>query len=79
MLIIFLGLLQCISPQLVVVRVVAGRAWTRDTSTMSRSKLEFTEASRTQIGGFTEENEKSKGLTTSGSQSSSEHIPIGEV
>ena len=55
---IFLGLLQCISPQLVVLRVVAGRAWTRDTSTMSRSKLEFTEASRTQIGGFTEENEK---------------------
>ncbi|EJF62039.1 hypothetical protein BD309DRAFT_1066392 [Dichomitus squalens] len=72
-------MMTCIAPQLVVLRVVAGRAWTREKSTMIQSKLEFTDASRTQFGGSSAANEKSDGLTASGSVSSSEHIPIGDV
>ena len=53
------GRMQCIAPQLVVLRVVAGRAWTREKTSMIQSKLEFTDGSRTQIGGGFSANEKS--------------------
>ncbi|KAM5540176.1 hypothetical protein V8D89_006316 [Ganoderma adspersum] len=66
----------CIAPQLVVLRVVAGRAWTREkTSMMIQSKLEFTDGSRTQIEGGISTNEKSDHvLVTSRSHTSSEDV-----
>lgn len=45
---------QCIAPQMIILRVVRGRAWTRNTSAMTDTNLEFTRsaqaATETQLG-----------------------------
>ena len=72
---LMIGVIQCIAPQLVVLRVVAGRAWTREKTSMIQSKLEFTDGSRTQIEGSHSTNEKSDHvLVTSRSHTSSEDV-----
>ena len=75
---------QCIAPQLVVLRVVAGRAWTREKTSMIQSKLEFTDGSRTQIGGGQSTNDKEKShhdlVVRTASRSSSNDIEeVGAV
>lgn len=64
---------------LVVLRVVSGRAWTRDKSSMIGSQLEFTGRSTTRIDNEDDEkNEKdshhSHVMTSSGSVDSSSKI-----
>ncbi|KAI0700842.1 hypothetical protein C8T65DRAFT_579991 [Cerioporus squamosus] len=70
-------MMTCFAPQLIVLRVVSGRAWTRDKSSMfgQDSKLEFTGRSTTRIDH--EEAEKEKGshvMTSSGSTNSSVRV-----
>ncbi|KAH9850923.1 hypothetical protein C2E23DRAFT_734006 [Lenzites betulinus] len=39
-------MMTCIAPQMIILRVVAGRAWTRDRSTMTSTNLEFTKTAQ---------------------------------
>ncbi|KAI0755631.1 hypothetical protein C8Q74DRAFT_1304738 [Fomes fomentarius] len=43
-------MMTCLAPQLIVLRVVSGRAWTRDRSSIQTTKLEFTDRSTTRVG-----------------------------
>ena len=62
---------QCFAPQLIVLRVMSGRAWTRDVSSMLDSRLEFTERSTTQVEAALGEKMRTHGTT---SKSSSELV-----
>ena len=54
--------LQCFAPQLIVLRVITGRAWTRDPSTMFGvgTRLEFTDRSTTRVGGSDKSDDEEK-------------------
>ncbi|KAI0354390.1 hypothetical protein OH77DRAFT_1425957 [Trametes cingulata] len=50
-------MMTCIAPQMIILRVVAGRAWTRDKSAMTATNLEFTKSgdgSATRVDSFGE-------------------------
>ncbi|KAH9934013.1 uncharacterized protein BXZ73DRAFT_100853 [Epithele typhae] len=72
----------CLAPQLIVLRVMSGRAWTREKSSMVGTKLEFTGRSTTQIGAESSVDHEKKqaprraetNLTSVASKGSSEHV-----
>ncbi|RPD54560.1 hypothetical protein L226DRAFT_539293 [Lentinus tigrinus ALCF2SS1-7] len=73
-------MMTCFAPQLIVLRVVSGRAWTRDKSSMfgQDTRLEFTGRSTTRIEAEISEKERgSRIMTSSGSNSSS--VKVEEV
>lgn len=70
---------QCFAPQLIVLRVVSGRAWTRDKSSMfgQDTRLEFTGRSTTRIDAEESEKEKvSHIMVSSASNSSSDRVEV---
>ena len=73
--------LQCFAPQLIVLRVITGRAWTRDPSTMFGTRLEFSDRSTTRVAGGSDTQDDEKytlGSPVSVSSPSAERV-IGSV